>query len=343
MGDFDTASKKIDETLGISPNDLDALEAKVDILHAKKDTKGVQVALEKIKKAHPDKAVGYYLLGHFYLSQKKFDSAIHEFELAMERSKDISMPLMSIVTANLSQRKPERAVARLNGILTESPKNSLAHELLGEVYFFQKKYNEAEQSLRKAIEANPKWNMPYKNLGNLYLTKGDVAMASQVYQQGLSAVPEDAELLMYLAGSYERARNYEKAIAVYEQVLGKNSANDVAANNLASLIVEYKQDAQSLKRAKELALRFESSQQPAFVDTLGWVYYKSGEPEKAIPLLEKAVMQAPKVPVFRYHLGMVYYKKGDLQSAKIQLVKAVEGGGEYPGLEEARATLKQIH
>jgi predicted Zn-dependent protease len=227
-------------------------------------------------------------------------------------------------------------------VLKESPKHPVAYELLGEVYFYQKKYNEAEQSLRKAIEVNPKWNMPYKNLGNVYLARGDVAMASQVYQQGLSAIPEDAELLVYLAGSYERARNYEKAIAVYEQVLGKNSANDIAANNLAALIADHKPDPQSLKRAKELAMRFESSQQPAFMDTLGWIYYKSGETDKAISLLEKVVKQAPEVSVFRYHLGMVYYKKGDLQSAKTQLAKAVESKNEYPGLEEARGTLKQI-
>ena len=78
------------------------------------------------------------------------------------------------------------------------------------------------------------------------------------------------------------------------------------------------------------------------MDTLGWIYYKSGETDKAISLLEKVVKQAPGVPVFRYHLGMVYYKKGDLQSAKTHLAKAVESKNEYTGLEEARGILKQI-
>jgi tetratricopeptide (TPR) repeat protein len=78
------------------------------------------------------------------------------------------------------------------------------------------------------------------------------------------------------------------------------------------------------------------------MDTLGWVYYKLGEPDKAVALLEKVVNAAPAVPVFRYHLGMVYYAKGDLKSARIHLVKAVEGKGEYSGLEQARTTLKQI-
>ncbi len=341
-GDFGEALKKADDALKISPDDIDALGTKVDILQARKDTKGAQTVLEKIKKAHPDKAIGYYALGQLYLSQKKYDGAIHEFEQAMGKSKDISMPLTMIVATNLAQHKPEKAIDRLNDVIKQFPKYPVAHELLGEVYLSGKKYDEAEQSLRKAIEANPKWNVPYKILGNVYLTKGDVAKAGQAYQQGLGAIPEDAELQTLLAGFYERTASYDKAIEIYEKIFSKNSADDLVANNLAALLTDYRQDPQSLKRAKELAIRFESSQQPAFMDTLGWVYYKSGENDKAIPLLEKAVKRAPEVPVFRYHLGMVYYKKGDLQSAKTQLAKAVESKNAYPGLEEARGTLKQI-
>ena len=110
--------------------------------------------------------------------------------------------------------------------------------------------------MRNAIEANPKWNVPYKTLGNIYIAKGDVAKASQVYQQGLNVIPDDPDLQMLLAGSYERARSYDKAIDIYEKVLSKNPANDVAANNLAALIADQRQDPQSLKRAKELAIAF---------------------------------------------------------------------------------------
>jgi len=115
----------------------------------------------------------------------------------------------------------------------------------------------------------------------------------------------------------------------------------VAANNLAALLVSIKPIRRAEAR-KRTAARFESSKQPAFIDTLGWVYFKSGELDKALTLLAMAVKQAPAVPVFRYHLGMVYYKKGDLQSAKTQLAKAVESKNGYPGLEEARGILKQI-
>ena len=79
------------------------------------------------------------------------------------------------------------------------------------------------------------------------------------------------------------------------------------------------------------------------MDTLGWVYYKSGETDKAVTLLVKVVDKAPKVPIFEYHLGMAYHKAGNSKSAKIHLAAAVEANADFPGIDDARKTLAGIH
>ena len=141
---------------------------------------------------------------------------------------------------------------------------------------------------------------------------------------------------------YERKKDYDKAIATYEHTLSKQPNNNIAANNLATLLLDHSTVSGRLKRAMELATRFESTDQPVFLDTLGWAYYRSGDMDKAIGVLEKVVEQAPAVGIFRYHLGMAYYKKGDEASAKTQLAKALDSKDIFDGIEEARATLKQI-
>lgn len=342
-GDINAAAKKVDETFKLFPNDYAVLEAKLQLLSAKNDMKGAQAILERIKAAHPENPAGYYQLGRLYLSQKKYDAAIREFELALPKSADDYQLMSAIVGAHLAQKKPDKAIARLNDALAKDPSSrAFAHELLAEVYIVQKKYNEAEQALRKAIEENPKWNVPYRNLANLHLVRGEFSAAEAAYQQGLQAVPEDEQLLLHLAGAYERTRDFEKAMATYERILKKNPDNLVVANNLASLLTDHKGDAANLKRARELASRFESSPQPAFRDTLAWVYYKSGETDKAVEILKKVVKESPNVSIFRYHLGMAYHKQGNLPEAKIHLAKAVEGKATFPGADEARETLKKI-
>ncbi|MBI3441422.1 MAG: tetratricopeptide repeat protein [Proteobacteria bacterium] len=340
--DYDGALKQVDEALKISPNDLNALLARAGLMAGKGDAKGAESALEKVKAEHPDNPVGYYQLGQFFLSQKKYDNAIREFEAALKKTKDTFQILTAIVNTNVSRGKPDKAVARLNEIIKGSPDHIFAHELLGEVYGLQKKYEAAEKSFRKAIEVNPKWNVPYRNLANLYLVRGNFPAASEVDQEGLRALPEDPQLLFHLAATYERAHDYEHAVAAYERILGKDPSSDLAANNLAVLLAEQKTDSQSLKRAKELAVRFESSSQYVFRDTLGWVYYKAGETDKAVTVLSGVVNQMPSVPIFRYHLGMAYYKQGKMPEAKTHLSKAVQTEIDFPGIDEARATLKQI-
>jgi tetratricopeptide (TPR) repeat protein len=342
-GDTVAAGKTVDAALKLAPGNYDALGAKFDLLMAKKDIMGAQGILEKIKATYPDSPTAYYQLGQLYLSQRKFDAALREFEQASIKFKGSHQLMAAIVNVYLAEQKPEKAIIRLNDELTKEPSSRLyAHELLAEVYIRQKKYKEAEQALRSAIEANPTWNIPYQNLANVYVARGDFSSADQVYAEGLKAIPDDPQLLLSMAGMYERNKNYDKAAAAYERVLSKQPDNNLAANNLASLLLDHPLDSGSLKRARELAIRFEASPQPAFLDTLGWMYYRSGEWDKAIDVMQKVVKQSPEVGIFRYHLGMAYYKKGDSASAKTQLSRALEAKNDFAGSEEARTTLKSI-
>jgi tetratricopeptide (TPR) repeat protein len=155
-------------------------------------------------------------------------------------------------------------------------------------------------------------------------------------------MPDDPQLLLSMAESYERTRNYDKAIDVYERILKKNPDAEAVINNLATLLTDYKGDGKSLKRAKDMALRFEASPQPAFQDTLAWAYYKSGEADKAVAILENVITRAPKNPIFQYHIGMVYHKLGNLAAAKTHLAKALDSNVNFAGIDEARETLKKI-
>ncbi len=180
---------------------------------------------------------------------------------------------------------------------------------------------------------------PYVGLANLYMTRGDFKSAVDVLQQGLGVTSDDAWLSTILAEAYHRAGDPEKALGEYEKALKKDPRSDVAANNVAALLSERKGGKADLERALSLARRFESSSNPAFLDTLGWIYFLRGENDRALPVLHKVVELAPREPLFRYHLGMALYKQGDTQSAKIHLKAAVESKASFAGADEASRLL----
>jgi tetratricopeptide (TPR) repeat protein len=340
--DYTGALMELDKVLAIAPNDVTALQAKAEVQAVKRDYKGAEYTVGQIKAGQPANPLGYLRMGQLYVAQKKYDLALLEYEQALKISHNPTEPLTAIVNACLAQGKPDKAINRLNDANKDKPDQAITHELLGEVYLSQKHYAEAEKSLRKASEINSKWNAPHLGLAKLRGVQGDMPGAIKFLETGLQAIPDDTQLLLTLASTQQANRDYTGAIATYERLLKINPGNDLAANNLASLLADDKGDTSSLKRARELAARFETSRQPAFVDTLGWVNYKSGNSDKALTLFKKATDMAPQVPVFQYHLGMVYHSKGDNQSAKVWLAKALGSKRDFPGSQEASETLMAI-
>jgi Tfp pilus assembly protein PilF len=145
-----------------------------------------------------------------------------------------------------------------------------------------------------------------------------------------------------LAALYVRNGNADLAIQVYENALRRNPAADVAANNLAMLLVTYRKDQRSLDRAKDLTARFASSVNASFLDTYGWVLYKRGEAAAAVATLQDVLAKEPNQPVALYHLGMAQALAGQSAAARDSLTHALESGRNFAGIEEAKATLDKL-
>ena len=54
------------------------------------------------------------------------------------------------------------------------------------------------------------------------------------------------------------------------------------------------------------------------VDSLGWVLYRTGKYEEAVPVLERAVELQPEDPVLLDHLGDAYWRVGRQLEAQFQ-------------------------
>ncbi len=158
----------------------------------------------------------------------------------------------------------------------------------------------------------------------------------------MQRIPDDERLSAELADIYENHYAFDEAIALYKAVLLKNPVNQLAANNLASILVAHKNDEANLKLALELVSGFESSKNPVYLDTLGWVLYKTGNVNKAIDLISKAVNAAPEIPHFHYHLGIAYYNS-DKDKARFHLAKALDSNLNFPGRDDAVKAIMTIN
>ena len=341
-GDVRNAEQVVDKLLALIPKNLDGLKMKVKFASSRRDMNEVKSAIENIKVAQPKNPDGYQMMGDYYAAIKEYPQALAEYESALEYSKKLLPSMASIIKVYLMQSQYEKAVDRLNMVIKEQPKNAIPYELLGEVYLAQKKYVQAEKMIQNALKINKDWSLPYLTLAGVHLAQKNIQGAMQVYQDALKIFPKETRIMAKLAQIYESMNDHEKAIKVYEDILSVDPRSPVAANNLAVMLADRKGDTASLQRAKELVVGFENSSNAGFLDTLGWIYYKLGEIEKAVPILEKVVEKANHMSIFQYHLGMAYYKAGNQTAAKTHLNKALESGEKFQGREEAEQVIKNL-
>jgi Flp pilus assembly protein TadD len=107
----------------------------------------------------------------------------------------------------------------------------------------------------------------------------------------------------------------------------------VIANNLASMISTYREDAESLERAYAIARRLRGSDFAPFQDTYGWIAYRQGDYDEALEHLEPAAAVLVDEPLVQYHLGMAYAAVGRNEEALAQLTRALQ----LAGPEDTRA------
>ena len=208
-------------------------------------------------------------------------AALEQYELALEKAPDSSDVLKEVVALEVRVRGADAAEQRLLALLKEQPDHPQANGLIAKVYTAEQDYVAAEKSLRKQIDLTPD-SATFSELAQLRIMQKDLAGAGSVYEEGLVANPDNVSLMIGLAGVRERLGDYEAAISLYEKVLTLQPGNAVSVNNLAALLSDHRTDQASLDKALKMAEVLGKTNQPAFLDTAGWIYYRTGDYEKAL-------------------------------------------------------------
>jgi tetratricopeptide (TPR) repeat protein len=309
---------------------------------AKRDFAAARTSADDLETLIPNSPVGFYLAGLVAQAEGRLSDSERELDKALT----LSPGNLDVVTArsqlDIRQGRAAQAVARVQSEVEHHPDESALLELLGETYVAAKDYPHAVQTLTRTIQLAPNWWLPHRDLATARLATKDTAGAIAAYESGVKAAPAEPQLVIGLADLYASQGRIDDAIARYEALYALNPRLVVVANNLAMLLVNHKTDPHNLDRAKELTAAFASSDSASLLDTNGWVKFKRGEVQEALPVLEKAVEREPESPVIRYHLAMAQLKTGQRDKARTNLQTALGKAGAFEGSEDARLALVEL-
>lgn len=339
----DEANKVVERAVAYFQNNFGLYDLKLKIAGQQSDEQELLSTVSKMKRLFPEKALPYLQQGQYYLYKKQYGQARSEFEKALEKASDKYTPLDKIVGTYMAQNKADDAISYLkNRIDRNSDGAGVSNFLLGKIYYSNKQYGTAREYLSKARQANSEWIEPYDLLAGSYLAEDNKEAAKKVYFEAIEKLPSSVPFRLKLANMYERDREIEKAKEQYKLVLNANPASLIARNNLASLIVDSDPAPapEELSYAQELVKNFNNLDNPAFLDTLGWVYHKTGQSQKAVQTLREVVKKAPNIAVFNYHLGMALLSlEGGAEEGKKYLEQAVNSEQQFDGKDIARSAI----
>jgi tetratricopeptide (TPR) repeat protein len=342
LGKPEQAKPVIDELVKQEPNNVAALEAQFRVAAATKDTPAAKAAADAMVATQPKAALGYFYQGAVAETEKKLDDALRFYSVALDMQPDATEPLQGVTRVLVESNRAPEALKRLDGIAARFPKLPFASNIKGEILLGTHRTAEAKAEFSTAIERDPKWAPAYRNLAMAKIMDHDSPGAVVTLQAGISKVERAESLEGELANLYERMNKPDDAIQVYEAMLRKDPGSDVAANNLAMLLITYKKDPVSLDRAKALSAKFSVSTNPSYLDTYGWVLYKRGESAAAVEALQAALAKTPDSPVSLYHLGMAQASAGQSSAARDNLTRSLKSGKNFSGMDEAKATLDKL-
>jgi tetratricopeptide (TPR) repeat protein len=239
---------------------------------------------------------GYQEIIDTYREAKQWPQATAVAKEAVQKMPN-DRDLRMVLDAQLADTgEVDKAVADIRSLLKGGPEDREVYLRLGIIYTRSKRWNEALEALAKAEQ--------------------------------LSTKPDDKAYVSFLRGDlYQRQKMFDQAEAEFKKVLAVTAPTDPQAAATLNYLGYMNADRgvkldESLNFVKQ-ALTFEPNN-GAYLDSLGWVYFKLGKYDLAEQNLTKAETRMGTDPTVQEHLGDLYQKTGRLKLAAAHWDRAVQ-------------------
>jgi tetratricopeptide (TPR) repeat protein len=329
-GHFPEATQELDQAQKLMPGDVETAYAQAQLQNALghedaaiKLLKGLLAQTASSNgKYSADEATdrGAFLerLGLIYRSQENYGQALAMFKqmLALGGDEPPRAESLIVETLQLEGQLPQ-AASEAQAAIQKYPQNQSLNLEYAAVLGQEGHVDEAVSNLRKFGNSGGDRVQAELQIVQVYSEAKRYRDAQEQDQQLLQGdlKAQDKEYAQFLLGSvYEREKKYDLAEQQFKAVLTVDPLNSNAFNYLGYMLADRGVDLQKSVGYIKKALELEPGN-GAYLDSLGWAYYKMSRYDLARPQLERASQLMANDPTILMHLGTVYLKLGEKKLA----------------------------
>ena len=324
------------------------------------------VSLEKAVASKPDDQALRLTYARLLVDIKEYEKARVQFEKLLQASPDDAELLYTLGLLSLESQNLDDAEKYMMMLIRLDEREGEAQYYLGRIYEQRKQYDKAiewyeqvhvgdyqfDARLRIAdmlglagktdeaiehLDAMLRGSQSNGSLVRIYIAKGELLRLAHRYEDALAVfntaleiVPGNSDLLYARALVAERLGRIDQLEADLKVILKTEPDNAHALNALGFTLADqterYEEALAYIKRAIEIM-----PDDPAIIDSLGWVQYRLGNYDEAIRLLRKALSRFDD-PEIAAHLGEVLWVTGKHKEARGIWQKALQKSPDDPVL-----------
>lgn len=266
----------------------------------------------------PKEIAEYYtIIGTIYADVMEFEDAISQYKTALKYDPDNKEVLTKLKDAYKYYGDPEAAIEYLKRAVEDAPRDKetyFMYEELINLLYKKGDYDEAFNYCQEALQFKDANRGTLQNIiAKIYIRTQKSEDSIMLLQDALVSYPDDIYLRQTLANAYVSQGNYEKAIAVYDDIfnIADRYQFPLLRSNLSSIICQYAIDLFRQKKYTEaydkflLALKYDDQNAEVYYH-LGRTAYFNRNYADAIKQFRRAVDNAPSNIEYYMALANVY-------------------------------------
>ncbi len=244
---------------------------------------------------HPDKEIGYYILGTVYYNREQYLDARNLYISGLERDSTSFMSWYQIGYCDMALSDHEALENHANKALTYYPEQPIFYLFKGVALLNQDRLDDAVKVLTtgRKLSADKQLTVTFDT---------------------------------YIADTYYQLKDKENAFLYYESVLRNDPENVYVMNNYAYYLSLESQDLEKALQMSGKTVKAEPKN-VIYIDTYAWILYKMGRYKEAESWMEKVFSIDKNASGTNYeHYGDILYQLGDVKKAVQNWKKAKKLG-----------------
>jgi tetratricopeptide (TPR) repeat protein len=327
LGQFDQAQANIAKAKQLAPDSLEVIYNQA-LLYEDQDRFNDAIKLysdtiasvgNQRSDANPKALpILYEELGQAYMMAHNYPAAIETYQnMSKLGPESESRGRLLLIEAYRSSHDLDRAIAEAKQGLQNAPNDPALTRTLALLYGEKADTAQGMKLLQGMLQGNNSDQDVYLSMAQVQENGHEYAEAEESAQKAgqLAQDPDAKRSAWFMLGSiYERQKKYQLAEEQFRKVLEEDPNNDQVLNYYGYMLADRGVRIDEATSLIQRAVK-EEPNNGAYLDSLGWAYYKQNKLPEAEEYLRRAIVREGDDPTILSHLAAVYVKLGQTERA----------------------------